>query len=60
MRIAAIALTFFALTSTRAAEFLNADFEDLKRRLVGPPREGLERDKHMEVFRKRSIVRFHL
>jgi hypothetical protein len=41
MRTAGIALVLFALAGVHRAELLNSDFEDLKRRLVGPPsREG--------------------
>jgi hypothetical protein len=35
IRIAGIAFVLFALTSVHGAEFLNADFEDLKSRLIG-------------------------
>jgi len=41
MRMAGIALVLFAIASVHGAELLNADFETLKSRLVGPPsREG--------------------
>ena len=41
MRMAGIALVLFTLAGAHGAELLNSDFEDLKRRLVGPPlREG--------------------
>ena len=41
MRMTCIALVLFALASLHSAELLNSDFEDLKRRLVGPPsRDG--------------------
>jgi hypothetical protein len=35
MRIATVTLALFALRSVHGAEFLNADFEDLKSRLIG-------------------------
>ena len=35
--MAGIALVLFALADVHSAELLNADFEDLKGRLVGPP-----------------------
>jgi hypothetical protein len=41
MRRASIALVLFALTAVHGVELLNADFETLKSRLIGPPlREG--------------------
>jgi len=41
MRTAGIALVLFALAGVHGADLLNSDFEDLKRRLVGPPlRDG--------------------
>ncbi len=44
MRTAGIALVLFALAGVHGAELLNSDFEDLKRRLVGPPlREAMAR-----------------
>jgi hypothetical protein len=39
--MAGIALVLFALAGVDGADLLNADFEDLKGRLVGPPlRDG--------------------
>jgi hypothetical protein len=41
MRISAVALVLFAMANVQGAELLNADFETLKSRLIGPPlREG--------------------
>ena len=41
MRMTGIASVLFAIATVHGAELLNADFETLKSRLIGPPlREG--------------------